>query len=58
MALVVKVLRPAKDYFNMSLGQMLQVYQNCACTVTYLGDGYFRVRIGPGGGIIVSTDDL
>jgi hypothetical protein len=56
MALVVKVLRPAKDYFNMSLGQMLQVYQNCACTVTYLGDGYFRVRIGGDPVIVLVLD--
>ena len=56
MSLVTRILRPAKDHFGMNLGQMIQVYRNCNCTITYLGDSTFRVRIG-GGDVILVADD-
>lgn len=58
MSLVVEILRPAKEHFNLSLGQMIQRYHDCGCVITYLGGNYFRVEIGGGLGVVILTDGL
>jgi hypothetical protein len=51
---VVMILRAARPNFpNTNLGQMIQAYNACSCVITYLGQGWFRVRIG---GDVVEID--
>ena len=60
--LVVKILKQAQPHFNqtlgLSLGQLLQKYHNCECTITWLGENKYRVAVvgGGGNGVIVDID--
>ena len=61
MKMVTDILKEAKDYYGMSLGQLVQVYHDCRCAVTYLGGQSFRVSVSGGGGgccIIVVLENL
>jgi hypothetical protein len=50
---VVMILREARPHFSgWNLGQMIQAYHNCGCVITYLGEGWFRVAIGGGLGVV------
>lgn len=56
---VVSILREARPYFpNINLGQMIQAYNACNCVITYLGEGYFAVRIGGDVIIVVVGSDF
>lgn len=48
--LVVKILQEARDYFGMSLGQMIQAYRSGDCTIQWMQTNppsmTFRVTYG------------
>lgn len=57
MNLVTQVLRPARSYFGLSLGQLIQEYHTCSCVLTYQGGKGFRVTVG-GATVLVDLEDL
>lgn len=56
MSLVVNILQKAQPLLQsqtgLSLGQLIQKYRRCECTISGMGDGKtYEVRVEDGGGL-------